>query len=164
MTGVPVKFVDFFTAIRNFFPAGITWTIPSSGDQIEDDRGELVGAWAAAGGGTVTSNGGAADWMPGVGARVRWNTLGLHRGRRVVGTTFLCPMTEQEITGGVIQGTTVTAIQTAAQTLADDGTNLVIFGKRLPATPTKPEAPGGSFDIQTATVPSAMTWLRSRRV
>lgn len=164
MTGIPVRFLTFFDSISNFFPNGITWEVPNSGDQIESSNGDLVGAWSATGGGQTLSSGGAVDFTPGVGMRVRWNTAGIHRGRRVTGTTFLCPLAEQEITAGTVQSTTVNAVLAAANTLISGDTNLVVWGDELPATPTKPFAPGGAFNVLSVTVPSRMTWLRSRRV
>lgn len=163
MTGKPVLLVNFFTAIKNYFPAGITWTIPNAGDIIDEATGELTSVWAASGGGTVLSNGGAADYMPGVGSRVVWATLGITRGRRARGSTFLCPMTEQEITAGVVAPTTRTAIETAANTLVTNAAGLAIWSPPKQATATKPATDGASYAIQSATVPAAMSWLRSRR-
>lgn len=163
MAGVPAAVLNFFDVISNFFPTGITWTVPSAGDQIDDATGDLVGAWAASGGGTTTSSGGAADYMPGVGARLRWATLGIHGGRRVTGTTFLVPLTEQEITAGVVQSGTRASIETAAAALFAGALNLAVWGPPLPPSQSHGSVPGAAFEVQSASVPSAMTWLRSRR-
>ena len=164
MAGMPAALVNFFTAIRNFFPTTVTWTIPSTGDQIDDATGDLVGIWTASGGATVGGGAASVDWTPGVGARVVWNTLGITRGRRVHGTTFLCPLSETEVTAGTINGGTVTGITSAANALLTASGGMSIFSPPKAATPTKPAAAGNSFTIQSATVPTKMTWLRSRRV
>ena len=41
--------VTFFTAIRTLFPTGLSWDIPSSGDEIDDATGQLTGGWVGSG-------------------------------------------------------------------------------------------------------------------
>jgi len=158
LTGKPANLVTFFTAIRSFFPTGMTWTIPTSGDQLDDATGALVGAWSASGGGVVTGNASGTNYAQGVGCRITWNTNGIHRGRRVRGTTFLTSLNAIEFqVDGTPQGGTVTAIQSAANTLVTNLGSMVIWGR------PKGSESGASFNVQNATVPDAVSWLRSRR-
>ena len=75
--------VTLFTAIKGLFPPGLTWTIPSFGDELESTTGQLTGAWAGSGGGQVASSGSLGAYAAGVGALARWDTLTIHNGRRV---------------------------------------------------------------------------------
>lgn len=156
--GWPAALVTLFTAIRNYVPTGVTWTVPGIADILNVETGVLTGSNSPGGGGTVTSAGGAVDFKPGVGGRIRWGTGGIVAGRKVIGTTFLVPLTSQEYPNGTIQAGTVTAITNAATTYGNSaGFNPAIYSK-----PTSLRA-GTIHDITSAAVPSGETWLRSRR-
>lgn len=156
--GWPAALVTFFTALRSFVPTGITWTVPGVADIIEDTTGVLVTANSPGGGGTVTSNGGAVDFKPGVGLRMRWLTGGVVAGRRVTGTTFLCPTTSQEIPNGVVQASTVTAVNNAMVAyIGAAGLDPAVWSRPAPGRS------GSTHVITASSVPSTLTWLRSRR-
>lgn len=159
--------VAFFTAIRNHIPAGITWVVPNNGDVIEATNGELQGEWTAVGtGGVVTSNG-TANFAAGVGARVVWNTGGIYRGRRVRGSTFLCPLVASAYpSNATLDDTIVAALNTAANALVTANTSLVVYSRAVEADPDNDiiGSDGEFNDITSATVPDKVTWLRSRRV
>jgi hypothetical protein len=166
--GWPAALVTLYTAMKNYVPTGVTWTIPNVVDILESTTGELSSANTPGGGGSVLSSGGAVDYKPGVGGRLRWGTSGVVGGRRVTGTTFLVPMTSQETPNGVIQGTTVANLQTAMAAYYGSTTfNPVVYSRHLPARVvggvSYPERMGSVHDITSASVPSAITWLRSRR-
>lgn len=149
---------DFFTAIRNGVPAGITWQVPSSGDTILDSTGELNGTWSEPGtGGTVTSAG-TVNFANGVGARVVWNTNGIFRGRRVKGATFIVPLVSGVyLSDGTLDNATVATFQAAADALVAARPNLVIWSRPVDATP------GESNAITSAVAVDKVSWLRSRR-
>jgi hypothetical protein len=156
--GWPAALVTLFTALRNFVPNGVTWTIPGTVDLIEVTNGVLMGANSPGGGGAVASNGGAVDFKPGVGIRMRWLTAGVVAGRRVNGTTFLVPSTSQEIPNGVVQSTTVTSIQNAMNTyLGGAYDDPSVYSRPAPSRL------GSIHPIQTALVPQSLTWVRTRR-
>jgi len=148
----------FFTAIRDSFPAGLTWNIPSSGDELDSTTGQLTGVWLGTGGGTVNAGGAGANFAAGTGVRVRWPTGVIHNGRRVLGSTFFVPLTVQSYdTSGTIASATLTTFQTAASAFAASGVAKGIWSK-------------GRFDgdgvyaaINSAEVPDRVTSLRSRR-
>lgn len=166
--GWPAALVALYTALKNYVPTGVSWTIPNVVDILDEATGELTGSNTPGGGGTVLSSGGAVDYKPGVGGRLRWGTDGIVGGRRVVGTTFLVPMTSQETPNGVIQGGTVAAINTAMGTYqSTSGISPAVYSRPRAASvrngvPVAARA-GSIHGITSHNVPSGITWLRSRR-
>lgn len=158
MTGKPAAVVAFYTALAGAFAPGITWTIPSTGDDLEDSTGELTGAWTASGGATVVSSGTGVFAM-GVGARVVWNTANVHLGRRVRGSTFLVPLSAAQYQAdGTIVNATSTNIVNAGNTLISSTTPDFRIWSRPNAA--------GAFAVSTvvsATSPDTVSTLRSRR-
>ena len=117
MTGIPASVSTFFNAIKSVIPAGLTITVPSSGDVVDEATGELTGAWSATGGSSIATTG-TANFAQGVGARIVWNTAGVFLGRRVRGSTFVVPIVASAYDSGGLVGTTVVAtLQTAADAL-----------------------------------------------
>lgn len=148
----------FFTANKNLFPSGLSWTIPSSGDKLRDSDGALVGGWTGTGGATVTSTAGALAYSAGVGARVRWQTNQIVGRRRLAGSTFLTSLnTTSYTTNGQLLPASVTGIQNAATALLTAAPLLVWH--RGPKGGTS----GVSWPIVSAVVPTQVSWLRSRR-
>lgn len=155
---------DFFTAIRTLVPAGITWNVPSSGDSIDDDEGELTGTWSEPGTGGIVTSAGTANFASGVGARVVWNTGGIFAGRRVKGSTFLCPLVASVYPdNNTLQDSAVTTLQAAADGLVAADMDLVVWSRHAAATANHGELTGESNAITSATVPDKVSWLRSRR-
>lgn len=158
--GTPVlsSLVTFFTAIKGLFPSGITWTIPDGGDLLNPANGELTGTWSESGGGQVTSSGGSGAYAAGVGARVVWRTAAVRGGRRVRGSTFLCPLiASQYESNGTLANAAVSTMEGAAQTLIATATGIVVWSRPRPALA------GAMVPISSAVVPDKVSWLRSRR-
>lgn len=158
MTGKPAAVVAFFTAVAGAMAPGITWTVPSTGDTLEDSTGELTGAWTASGGATVVSSG-TGNFALGVGARVVWNTANVFKGRRVRGSTFLVPLSAAQYQS---DGTIVNA--TSANLLAA-GTALITATTPDFRIWSRPD-PAGAFAVSSvvsATSPDLISTLRSRR-
>jgi len=148
----------FFTALASSITTAITITIPSSGDILEDTDGTLVGTWSDPGTGGVVTGTSAENFVMGAGARVRWNTSGIHNGRRVKGTTFICPVGISAFSGSLALSTTFqAALQTAASNLVTAVPELAIWSR------PKVGSPGASNLVESALVPDAVSWLRSRR-
>ena len=156
--GWPAALVTLFTSWKGFFPSGITWTIPGVADLLDVSTGVLTGANAPGGGGVVGSSGGAVDFKPGVGARVRWATAGVVAGRKVTGTTFLVPVASVEIPNGVPSASLASTGPGAANTYRlTAGITPVVYSK-----PTVSRG-GTVHPITSTSMPSSLTWLRSRR-
>lgn len=153
------------TAVRTFlntapllFPTGVTITVPSGGEIIEDTTGALIGTWNDPGSGGTVNGANTGEYARGVGMQVRWQTGGIAGGRRVVGSTFLVPIAVGIFdTDGTLDAATVTAEQNAANTMIG-GTVTFKVWSRPNATRS-----GTSHPITSAVVPDRVSWLRSRR-
>lgn len=157
-TAAIADLVTFFTAIADRLPTGIAVVVPSSGDNIDDATGTLLGEWSGGAGGTINGSG-SSVYAAGVGVAVQWNTVGIRNGRRVRGRTFLCPLSIGSYDAqGTIDTATRNDIQAAATALASAG-NLVVFSR--PSSPGA--ADGDSFAVTSAFVPDRVTSLRTRR-
>lgn len=155
---------DFFTAIRDLVPAGVNWNVPSSGDTISDDEGDLTGTWSEPGTGGLVTSAGTANFASGVGARVVWNTGGLFAGRRVRGSTFICPLVASVYpSNNTLDDAAVATIQAAADGLVAALPEMVIWSRHAAATSTHGELTGESNAVTSARVPDLVSWLRSRR-
>lgn len=148
----------FFSAIAALFPNAVTWSIPSSGDEINDDTGHLVGAWTGGTAATVNASGGAVNYVAGTGAYVKWVTGAIVGTRKLQGRTFLTPLTTGCFdTNGTLTNANVTTIQNAANTLV--ATNKLVVWHR----PPKGGSTGTARLVIGATVPDKVTSLRTRR-
>lgn len=148
----------FFAAVDAFIATGITVRTPSSGDNIEDSTGTLIGDWSGASGSTFTGSGGAT-YAAGVGVRLQLNTSGIKNGRRVRGGMFICPLAAGAYDAqGTLDDGDRAAIQSAADALAAAG-NLVVWSRPNPFGSSN----GSSHPVTSITVPDRITALRSRR-
>ena len=149
----------FFDAIKNQFPSPLTWSIPNTGDMIEDTTGALSGTWTEGSPASVVATGAASFYVQGVGARVKWRTSSIVGGRRVVGSTFLAPVLGEKFSGsGAITEDMRSAFALAASDLLEAVETMVIWSR-----PTSTRA-GDSYNVVSAEVPDKVSWLRSRRV
>jgi hypothetical protein len=158
--------VTLFTALRPYLPSGVFWDIPSVVDIIDEASGRLTGQYTVGGGGQVGANGGSSDYKPGTGFRMRWATASVVGGRKVTGTTFICPVLSALIPNGQLDGTTRTAVVAAmAAYLAPTTFTPVVYSPPVQNTPDPKgrNRPGASSEIVSGSVPTAYTWLRSRR-
>jgi len=149
---------SFFFDLRFAFPNTLQLTFPPSGDLIDVATGELSGTWTEADPGAITAAG-AGGHVSGVGARVTWATSGIRSGRRVRGSTFLCPLTESMFdTDGTPDAAFVTLVQTAGTALVTaSGTNMKVYSRASAGRS------GQSNTVIAAGAPDKVSWLRSRR-
>lgn len=157
-SGFTDDLADLFTVFGSYVPTGVAWSCDSSGDLIDVATGEITGTWTDPSGFVLTA-GGSGTFAQGVGARIVWPTNGIRNGRRVKGSTFVCPLGT-----GVFDasGDLSTAIQTAlygaaAALVSARGTTMKIYSRPLPGNP------GAASTVVAAQVPSAVSWLRTRR-
>jgi len=164
---MPAALVTLFGVIQSHVPNGVTWSISSVGDVIRVEDGELTGTVAIGGGGVVNSSGGSSDYKPGVGIRLLWTTGGIVGGRRVHGTTFVCPTLSAEIPNGALLGTTATALNAGMNAyVGNPAFEAVIYSRPKAVKPPAigPDRPGATSVIVSGVAMNAMSWLRSRRV
>jgi hypothetical protein len=149
----------FFTAIKDLFPSLVGWTVPGDGDLIDDNTGELTGAWSFGGPTNIVGGIVGASYAAGVGARVRWETDGFAGGRHVRGSTYLVPLSTGVFDiDGTIKGANLTTIQSAASAMVTAlGGALVIVTRKTPAHS------GTSHEVTSATAVDRVSWLVSRR-
>ncbi len=167
-TGGPAALVTFYNAIKTYFPSSVTWTVPNSGDKIEDSTGVLTGAWTFGTGGAVSGTASGTNWVQGAGARMVWSTNGIVGGRRVKGSTFFTSMNAIEFqVDGTPQAGTVTAFNSAATTMLAGVPTFAIWSRPLKVKPiTVPPTYvrlGTQSPITGAALKDAASWLRSRR-
>lgn len=148
----------FFNSIKATFPSGITWTVSNSWDQMDAATGVLEGGPTSTGGGSVASGGVGVNFVQGAGGRVVWNTTGIFKGRRVKGSTFLCPLVLDYWEGAnAISSVPLGTWSTAATALLTAIPTLCVWSR-----------PSGGVQgqvnpIASVTVPDKVSWLRSRR-
>lgn len=148
----------WYNSLKGNHPTGLTWQIPSSGDVINEDSGNLVGTWAGAAGSTIAANGGPGIYASGAGMRIRLLTTGIATHRRIIGSQFLVPLLASLYeTNGTIANGTVATTQTALNTLV--GTGLLKIWHR----PGPSKTGGFGYTITAGQVPDKVATLRSRR-
>ena len=148
----------FFDSIKGAFPNDVTWTIPTTGDTIDDNTTELNGTWSGGTGGTVVGAN-AEGYAMGVGARIVWATSGITNGRHVRGSTYLCPLAGAAYeNNGTINDSTLTLLYGQANALlAAQAGGLSIVRRATPALN------GTSWPVEGLSVPDQVSWLRTRR-
>jgi hypothetical protein len=164
---VTVQLGTFFNAIKAQMPTGVTWTIPASGDKLQDEDGELAGAWS---GGTQATIVGTSNqpYAAGTGAYIRWLTGAVVDKHKLQGRTFLVPLANTAYwTDGEIVSSSLTILQNAATALAAASKLIVWHRPRKaytsPDGTSHPERVGTNRLVIAATVPNKVTSLRSRR-
>jgi hypothetical protein len=165
-TGWGAAAVALFNSFKYALPSGITFTIPDVVDIVDEAQNRLTGQYNSGTGGTVNTSGGAVDYKPGTGFRMRWATTGVVGGRKVTGTTFICPVISTEIPNGVVLGTTRTTVAAAmAAYIAVSTFTPIVYSPPVENVPDPKgrNRPGASSEIVSGSVAPAMTWLRSRR-
>jgi len=137
-------------------PSGIVHY--NDGDLLDVATGDLTGTWAEAASGPGSGSGFGA-YPAGVGARFTWATSGIVAGRRVRGSTFLCPLVNSCFgTDGTLDETVRTALDAAADGLVTASAGAMRIWSR-PA----PGRPGQASAVTAGDVPDKVSWLRSRR-
>lgn len=150
------------TTVRMWFPTGVVWTIPNTGDVIDDKTGALTGVWTASGGGQVSA-GGPAQAAAGVGGCIGWTTGGIVPGKRgprkLRGRTFLVPLCAGNYdSDGTHKPDQLLALQTLANDLQAAGP-LAIWHR--PSAPGA--ADGNSYGVIANRVRDKVAFLSSRR-
>jgi len=148
----------FYTSLLSAFPIGLTITVPTAGETIDDNTGAINGAWAAGSGGTLTGAG-AGNYPAGVGARIVWETAGITGGRRVRGSTYLVPLAggSYDADGSIIAAGIVSFDAAASTLVTALGGEMVILSR------VTSSHSGTSHAVTSSRTPDKVSWLRSRR-
>lgn len=156
--GVTAALHTFFDTVKVVFPNKVQWSIPSSGDVIDDATGDYLEGWEEIPQNTVLGTL-TGHFALGVGARIVWETAGRTNNRRVRGSTFMVPLISDAFdTDGTLTSDTMAVLSSAAEAL------------RQPANPrlliwTRPSGAvaGSSNSVIASRIPDHVSWLRSRR-
>ena len=163
----------FFDAIKSYLPTGCSIQVNPSVEEIEDTNASLAGVHGVTAPAVVLGTASAsANYASPVGAVINWNTNTIRKNRRIRGRTFLVPLSSTAFqTDGSIANVIVTAIQTAAATLAADAAtpDMGVY-----ARPERVKNEAGEYTgevlpncqwapISSVVVPDLAAVLRSRR-
>lgn len=165
---LPGAISTFFSSCASALPSGLTWTVPNTGDTIDEATGAIAGTWTGTGGATAAGSG-TGNFTLGSGGRVEWRTSVPVFGHHPRGRTFMVPIVNLAMgADGRIASGTVTQFQNAANALITAGAgDLVVWvrprknyvGKNGPL----PDRSGAIVPIVSASIPTTPTALRSRR-
>jgi hypothetical protein len=148
----------FYTSLAGLFPLGLGITVTSTGDQIDSATGTLTGTWVDTATGAAVGGTNVSVFAQGVGMRAVWLTSGIVGGRRVRGSTFLCPIGSNLYdSNGTISGTTITGLLAAESALIAAVPTLRVWSR-----PTLARA-GAASNVIVGLAPDRISWLRSRR-
>lgn len=160
----------FWTSVSNTVPVGITLTVPSSGDIINESDGKITGTWTGTNGGTITSTGTAGVYSGTSGAIIEWRSNAVINGHRPVGKTYVVPLRGAlyDTNGTLNTATCITPLTAAAQgLLAAYADGLKVWSRPYtPPTDGKPHPParvGSQGTVTSAFVPDLAVTMRSRR-
>lgn len=134
-----------------------SWTIRTTGVDVDDASGALVDSWADATAQTGTGAGGTEPVADATQILVRWKTPTILGGRFVQGRTYIpgCA-SSNEVNGNVVTATS-SAIAGFANTLIGSGAGLLVWHRPISGS-------GGLGCVpETATVWSEFAVLRRRR-
>lgn len=153
-----------YASFKSHIPPAYTVKVNNTVEVREEDSGDLITVVTAAPVTATTGTTGFPAHAAGVGGRLRWQTAGITRGRRVVGTTFMIPMLSGDFDA---DGTLLPASQTALTTV---GSALLgaLNAAGLPlGVWSRPSSAGGTdgvlHPVVGLTVPDKASWLTSRR-
>lgn len=148
----------FYGVVAASSPDDVSFTFPNTGVTINDANGDVNGTWTGTFSSAAIAGAATTGFQMGVGCRVLWQTAGFRGGRHVVGTTFIVPLSSSAYTtNGFLASANASALDTAAEALIV-AAPLYIVSRPTTALPT-----GTSNIVIGSTVPTAVSWLRSRR-
>jgi len=159
VTGALSEIHDYFDAIKPYFPNGLQWSFPGSGDTIDGTNGHLVGGWADTQPADVAATG-TGYHAAGVGIIHTWHTGVVVGTRRLRGRTFLAPLASANYeVNGTVTSACLAAIKAAGDSMWASGI-LQVWHR-----PSGPGATDGSNAVVvSSTVKDQVTRLRSRTI
>lgn len=147
-----------FDAIKGFLPTDVSISFSPEIEVIERTTNTLIGTVAVAPPASVTGTNTGAYSAPS-GARWRWATGVIHRGRRVTGTTFLVPLSNSayDVDGTLTAAALTTLNNAAAGILTAAPGALMVYSRPAGGDPGIASTVTGGSTVDRAAV------LRSRR-
>jgi len=113
----------FLDTIKSQLDNAVTWTIETSGRELDDTTGALTGVWSEA---TASTGVGVVNGEPvadATQALMRWTTDHIVGGRFLRGRTYIPGLSSSHLSNGNVSSTAISAWTTAGQTMiaAGDG-------------------------------------------
>lgn len=167
----------FFNDVANYLPNGLTITLPTFAEEVDDTTGEILGTISTPSSAPVVGSATAGPFAGASGGFIDW-ICGTTRiaGRQLRGRTFMVPLDSSAYSNtGQLNAGAQTALQNAANDfLSAAGPHVVIWARPYagrdaivrpgkPTLPAKPARVGSSHVITGGTVPFMQAQLRSRR-
>lgn len=163
-TGIAAAVRKFFDDIKTQIPSVCTVQVESSGDNINEADGSIVGSWSEAPVLPVVG-GGIGIYSAPSGSVIRWTTAGIVNGRRVKGRTFIVPLDGDAYdSSGTLTAAAITLLNTGADNLIGDVANqLCVWARPFPGSVGQPARAGTFHIVSGRVVPDKAAVLRSRR-
>lgn len=166
--GFPAAVHSLLAAFAGSMPNNVSWDVPNGGDVIDPATGEIGETWTD---GTVPARitgSGSGPFSMGVGGQVRWRTSGVVGRRRVVGSTFIVPLSGGAYQAdGTLLDTVVSAWNTACANYVTAAPYALVWSRPKAAQPLHvpplPARAGTTHLIGSGYAPDRVSWLRSRR-
>jgi hypothetical protein len=156
----------FITACKPYLPSTITYTIPSSGDTIDEATGALTGSWSATAPSPIAGTGVNMAGTP-IGIEVAWLAAAVVDNHRPVGKTLWVPASATGIgNNGAVAPAAITAMNSAAATFLASAVNFAIWHRPRKASAGPPPVtfrPGLAMTPGGAVTRPLVCVLRSRR-
>jgi len=154
----------FLDTIKSQLDNGVTWTIETSGRELDDDTGVLTGVWSEA---TASTGVGVVNGEPVADATqvlVQWSTDTIVGGRFLKGRTYIPGLSTSNLSNGNVASATISAWTTAAAALIAAGKQFGVWHRPKQIVPGTPGSAGGLFEpAETGAVWSELAVLRKRR-
>lgn len=150
----------FFNASKSLFNNGITWTVPSAGNVLDEVTGDIQGIWTALPTtATVSGGAGASVYAAPAGYCVAWRSATFISGRRVIGKTFMVPIAASCFaTDGTLDNTfRATALTAAGNLVTNLGAQMLVWHR-----PTGGIG-GTACGVAAAAISDRAAILKSRR-
>lgn len=150
---------QFWSASSALFPTTYNAQVQANVDDLDPSNGQLLGTYNGGAPAVVVGASGTAYNAYATQILLRHNTGDVQRGRRVVGRSFIGPVTSTADSGGNPLASNVTTLLAAATVMLTGTTTA------LPVVWSRPGAlfPGTFFGVSNYTAAPYFAVLRSRR-
>jgi len=173
-TAAATELRAFYNSLNSYLPNVVKIDVMTDCDIVEETTGELTGSVTATVGAQVSGTAGAGiTFSAASGMVVTWKTPGVRNSRRIRGRSFIVPLGSNAFgTDGTLDGTFLTAANTAATTLRDPTTgspDLGVWARPTPildgsGNPTGEYNADGIWYVNNGhSIPDMAAVLRSRR-
>lgn len=147
----------FFSAYMGACDNSTSYTIRTTGVDLDVDTGILVNSWSETSSKTDSGDQTGEPVADAVMALARLKTTTIFGGRFVQGRIFLPGLDAGQVVGGNLNSSAQSAINTAGATLAGSAANMVVWSR------PKPDISGLSSDVTSIVAWSELAVLRRRR-